>query len=585
MVDGVGTTAYTYSLGDQVLREDGPFASDTVTNTYVNRLRTSLALQQPTGVWTNKFVYDLAGRLTNVTSPAGVFGYLLGAAGPASPLPKKLLLPNTSYITNTFDTVARLTSTILKDSGNSALDSAVYGYNQDNQRTAFTNAAGTYVQYGYDRIGQLKLADSSVNTEDRGYAYDASWNLTSRTNNGITSSFTNNSLNELTGDTTYTYTYDNDGNPSTKYSASSYLQYAFDDENRLVSVYDVLNSSFRTDFVYDGLGRLRRRLEYTNTLVGAGPGFSATSASWTLAYEVRYVYDGKRVIQERDGSDVPQVAYTRGTDLSGTFEGAGGIGGLLGRSHGYSGGNWSTHNFYHADGNGNITYVVNASQLMAASYRYDPFGNTISKSGSLADGNVYRFSSKELHVNSGLYYYLYRFYDPQSQRWLNREPAGEVLDYNLYRFTRNARSAGVDRDGRSIFGGVRRWWEGVIGKGGCALGMGVISRYGDMPKGGDRYAHCMASCRIKKHCGNGTAATAGFMKEVYDLAICLATWNENYCYSAFQKSDFADNKMGRSCPPEKSCQDQCNGLIGATEPPGGPFEHWPPKVPEGVIIF
>jgi RHS repeat-associated protein len=55
----------------------------------------------------------------------------------------------------------------------------------------------------------------------------------------------------------------------------------------------------------------------------------------------------------------------------------------------------------------------------------DPFpGNTISKSGLLADANLYRFSSKEQHLNSGLAYYLYRYYDPNLQRWLNRDPLG-----------------------------------------------------------------------------------------------------------------------------------------------------------------
>src|SRR5207302_237875 len=85
MVDGVGTTVYTYTTGNQLLTEDGPFASDTVIHpvrnfrmqrkrplrsvspicsrvsparsfshgagTYVNRLRIGLALQQPTGFW------------------------------------------------------------------------------------------------------------------------------------------------------------------------------------------------------------------------------------------------------------------------------------------------------------------------------------------------------------------------------------------------------------------------------------------------------------------------------------------------------------------------------------------------------
>src|SRR5437667_7441505 len=134
-----------------------------------------------------------------------------------------------------------------------------------------------------------------------------------------------------------------------------------------------------------------------------------------------------RVIQERNGTNnTPTVSYTRGNDLSGSLEGAGGIGGLLARSHGYSSGAWSTHNFYQADGNGNITYMVNSSQSSVAAYKYDPFGNLLSSSGSLAAANVYRFSSKEIHINSGMYYYGYRFYDPNLQRWINRDPLGDI---------------------------------------------------------------------------------------------------------------------------------------------------------------
>jgi len=131
------------------------------------------------------------------------------------------------------------------------------------------------------------------------------------------------------------------------------------------------------------------------------------------------------VIQQRDGSNNPQVAYTRGLDFSGSFEGAGGIGGLLARSHGYSSGSFTNHNYYHADGGGNVTYLVNSSQSMVASYRYDPFGNTISQTGTLAGANVYRFSSKQMIDSVGLYYFGYRFYDPNLQRWLNRDPYDE----------------------------------------------------------------------------------------------------------------------------------------------------------------
>jgi RHS repeat-associated protein len=138
------------------------------------------------------------------------------------------------------------------------------------------------------------------------------------------------------------------------------------------------------------------------------------------------MYDGWRVIQERDTNDIPTVSYTRGNDLSGSMDAAGGIGGLLARSSGYSAGNWTSHNFYFADGNGNITYMLDGSQAMVASYRYDPFGNTISSSGALASANVYRFSSKEIHAASGTYHYGHRFYDSNLQRWINNDPLGDV---------------------------------------------------------------------------------------------------------------------------------------------------------------
>src|SRR5439155_17885049 len=161
--------------------------------------------------------------------------------------------------------------------------------------------------------------------------------------------------------------------------------------------------------------------------------------------------DGMLVIQERDANNLPTVTYTRGRDLSGSLEGAGGIGGLLARTSNSDLPSANAHSLYHADGNGNITAIINAQQLVLGRYIYDPFGNTLPKSGPLADANTYRFSSKDYHANSGLYYYGYRFYDPNLQRSPNRDPLGEpgfeVLrggetdlrgdGPNLYQFVRN----------------------------------------------------------------------------------------------------------------------------------------------------
>jgi len=429
--------------------EDGPWSDNIVTNRYDNRLRVGLDLKQPTGVWTNKFTYDATRRLTNVTSKAGSFGYVL-ASGAPSTLTVRLDLPNTSYITNIYDANARLLSTTLKHSTNSILNSHSYSYNLANQRTQQLFNAGSTYGYTYDKIGQLKVADSATASEDRGYAYDTAWNLNYRTNSTTLNTFNVNVLNELTNSTPGgNCIYDGNGNLTSSHGEKR--TYVYDDENRLEQLY-VANAfggpDKATEFVYDGLGRLRIRREYSYV-----PSF--LEGDWQLDSETRYIYDLRRVIQERDSSNVPTVSYTRGTDLSGSLEGAGGIGGLLGRSHGYSSGNWSTHNFYHADGNGNITYLVNSSQSSAATYRYDPYGNLISSSGTLASANVYRFSSKEVHTGTGLYYYGFRFYEPNLQRWLNRDPIGEWGGLNLYGYVGNNPVNFYDPYGLAI----GDWWD------------------------------------------------------------------------------------------------------------------------------
>jgi RHS repeat-associated protein len=245
--------------------------------------------------------------------------------------------------------------------------------------------------------------------------------LNYRTNNGSTEAFTVDGLNQLgTVQNVGNFSYDGNGNLIT---VEDFIAYQWDDENRLVDWYYGTVASGAApeegdqwvEFKYDGLGRLRQRVEHF---------YDGTT--WDVMKFVNYIYDGMRVIQERAQNNTPTVSYTRGSDLSGTLEGAGGIGGLLARSHGYSGGNWSTHNYYHSDGNGNITYLVTSAQGLAASYRYDPFGNIIAQSGTLSEDNVYRFSSKEYVPTTGEYYYGYRWYDPYLQRWLNRDPLGET---------------------------------------------------------------------------------------------------------------------------------------------------------------
>jgi RHS repeat-associated protein len=404
---------------------------------YNNRLRVGLGLQQPSGAWTNGFGYDAAKRLADVVSPAGEFDY--SYVPNALKLVQKIALPNSSYITNSYDGNARLLATKLITSGAAVLDSSAYIYDQGNERTNFVNASGTTVKYQYDPLGQLKYATSSIVAEIRGYVYDNAWNLSQRTNITTAQNFKVDGKNELTNAVGTVLAYDGNGNVTTV-SGSGTTNLTYDDENRLASV---IAGAYKTTFVYDGLGRLREQLQWqTNGSSGTGMDalhggikpLSSGGSSWTLLGGIEYIYDGNRVIQERDNNNTPTVSYTRGNDLSGTLEGAGGIGGLLARSDSYSGGNFANHDYYHADGNGNIMYLETAAQGLAASYRYDAFGNLTTSSGTYAAANTYRFSSKEWVSSVNGYYYLYRFYVPSWQRWLNRDPIEEEGGINLHSY-------------------------------------------------------------------------------------------------------------------------------------------------------
>ncbi|MBI3851786.1 MAG: RHS repeat-associated core domain-containing protein [Verrucomicrobia bacterium] len=176
-----------------------------------------------------------------------------------------------------------------------------------------------------------------------------------------------------------------------------------------------VTNKWKSEFTYDGKMRRRIRKEYT------------WNGSWVQTNEVRYIYQGNVVIQERDASNLPTVSYTLGRRLRG------GSSGLLARTdHGTQ-----LTAYYYADGNGNITVLVNAQQLIVAKYLYDSFGNILSMAGPLADANLYRFSSKECHPSSGLIYFGRRFYDPNLQRWINRDPIAEKGGANLYAYVGN----------------------------------------------------------------------------------------------------------------------------------------------------
>ena len=82
-------------------------------------------------------------------------------------------------------------------------------------------------------------------------------------------------------------------------------------------------------------------------------------------------------------------------------------------------------------------YKIQDKKGLLAVYVYGDFGETLERSGPMADVFPHRFSTKYHDGETGLCYYGYRFYNPALKRWMNRDPIGEEGGVNLYGFCGN----------------------------------------------------------------------------------------------------------------------------------------------------
>lgn len=221
---------------------------------------------------------------------------------------------------------------------------------------------------------------------------------------------------------TAAYVYDLNGNIRT----NGTRVFDYDDENEMIRV--TSTNAWKKEYVYDGKMRLRMRKE-----------FSWNGSGWTETNEIHYIWDNNVIVQTRDQNNLPVLTFTRGNDLSGSLQGAGGIGGLLAMSENSRMlvGDSSAHSYYHADGNGNVTMLINNYQNPVTKYAYDPFGNPLNESGSKAFLNPMWFSSQVYDSDTGFLHYKYRIYIPELDRWPNRDPLEEWGGLNLYEFCVN----------------------------------------------------------------------------------------------------------------------------------------------------
>ena len=162
-----------------------------------------------------------------------------------------------------------------------------------------------------------------------------------------------------------------------------------------------------------------------------------------------YVYNGNQVVADLDDTGALLRTYVWGM----------GIDNLLSFT------DHTTSNTYYAikDHQNTVIALTDENGAVVESYEYDAYGNTrvFDASGTeltqSAYGNRYCFQGREIDWTTGLYHFRARWYNPETGRWLSKDPIGIAGGLNQYVFCDNNPVNFTDPYGQSWSG----FWDGV----------------------------------------------------------------------------------------------------------------------------
>ncbi len=455
---GYGYLANSPLVGNITFQRNGTTVM-TTTKQYdlLNRL-TSIGTVGGTNNFTYNYSYNPANQRTSVTNADNSYWvYQYDNLGQVIS-GKKYWSSGTpvagQQFTYNFDDIGNRKSTASGgDATGSNLRSATYFINNLNQYTsrsvpgyatilgsANSNATVSVNLQRAVRQGNY-FADEVPVTNTSAAIYQSLTNL-AVLNNGTNADITVTNLGSvLIPQTPEAFVYDLDGNMTTNGRWTA----LWDGENRATNFTSLSTlptaAKIKVDCVYDFQGRRVQKVVSTNN----GTTYITVSTN-------RYIYDGWNLIGILDGGNNLQYSFQWGTDLSGTIQGAGGVGGLISMTI-YSGANAGTYDYAY-DGNGDVTGLINVTNSqVAAQYEYDAFGNPLRSTGTLALSNPVQFSTKFYDLETKLNHYGYRYYDANQGRWLSRDPIEELGGINLYGAMHNDPLDKVDMRGHDNFGG------------------------------------------------------------------------------------------------------------------------------------
>ncbi len=224
-----------------------------------------------------------------------------------------------------YDSAGRL-SLIAHVDGSGYIASYGYTYDADSRITQINSRADGVINYTYDDAHQLTSASYATplvnpfGVRTLGATTNSSGAITSESfsfdENGNNELLTIGDDNQMTGDGTYSYTYDAEGRPLTRTSFSGLLTtYSWDMRGRLVEIqeHDSTSTPQAGDFAgrgvkfeYDPLDRRIRKSVIEEKYIacvtcGTGTGDPPLIVVTNYQIDRRYVYDGQHIVLELDG--------------------------------------------------------------------------------------------------------------------------------------------------------------------------------------------------------------------------------------------------------------------------------------------
>ena len=375
--------------------------------------------------------YDSLDRLSTASLNGASFSYGYDAV---TGWLNKLAYPNGLVRNTEFHANLPLPASLTYVKGTSSTPALKHAYTWDNMRRPSvredyvgSTAISRRHAYGYNSRGEL-TGDVMNAGGSFSYAYDNIGNRSTAAEQGTTSAYQSNNLNQYTtvtrAGTPFTPAYDADGNQTSVNTSTGTWSVQYNADNRPVVF---TQGNRKVECVYDYLGRRVEKVEYDGN---------------TLTQRTRFAYMGYLMIASMDCTQHTSNPALLGTWFWDPSEPVA-TRALAMCTHNADKSVSSTRYVAH-DLLKSVSALFDSTGTRQGKFEYTPYGETLTSEGAWASAMPLRYSSEYRDEELGLIYYNYRHYNPRDGRWISRDPIEEEGRENLYEMLENCPNVKLD---------------------------------------------------------------------------------------------------------------------------------------------